>query len=338
MKKFALTVTLLGLWAIKAVHAAEFFCSSGDVTCLIRAINKANQNGEENTINLAAGTYTLTSLDNSPSSNSGNGLPRIVSAMIINGESAETTIIERDSGAPAFRILDVDASGRLTLNGLTVRGGGPGPPGPPPLVGGGINNDGTLTITDSIIERNGAGVSGGGIANRGDLTLLRSIVTRNFAGPFFGAGIYNIGTATIISSSITRNALQGTGGGIANGDTLSGTVGAMTIHNSTISENLYAIFNPGAMIITNSTIANNLTEIGQPFLTAGIRNSGVLHIGNSTISGNRGRVNFQATVSSNISNSGILGLQNTIVEQCSGPLTSLGNNIIGDLTEPFSED
>src|ERR671914_435870 len=145
--------------------------------------------------------------------------------MIINGEGAETTIVERDSDAPAFRILDVDASGRLILNGLTVRGGVLGV-----RPGAGINNDGTLTITDSIIERNRTQGSGGGIVNEGNLTVLRSIVTRNGAGPFEGAGILNLGTATIISSSITRNLLQGTGGGIANGRILFGNpdAGAMT--------------------------------------------------------------------------------------------------------------
>src|SRR5215510_949853 len=99
MKKFALTVILLGLGTIKVVHAAEFFCSSlygaGDVSCLIAKINKANLDSDEDTINLAAGTYTLTSVNNGVGSNS-NGLPRIVSAIIINGEGAETTIIERD--------------------------------------------------------------------------------------------------------------------------------------------------------------------------------------------------------------------------------------------------
>jgi hypothetical protein len=184
MKKFALTVTLLGLWASGPVHAGEFFCSSGDVTCLIAAINDANQNGEENTINLAAGTYTLTSIDNSflqfpgPS----NGLPVITSAMIINGESAETTIIERDPGAPLFRIFDVDTSGRLTLNGLTVRGGSA-------LFAGGISNAGTLTVNDSIIERN-ASTTGGGIINTGILTIWRSILTNNF-GSIDGGAISN---------------------------------------------------------------------------------------------------------------------------------------------------
>ena len=64
MKKFALTVTLLGLWAIKPVHAAEFFCSSGDVSCLIDAINSANGMPGEHIINLEPGSYTLQTIDN----------------------------------------------------------------------------------------------------------------------------------------------------------------------------------------------------------------------------------------------------------------------------------
>jgi hypothetical protein len=69
-------------------HAAEFFCSSGDVGCLIAAINEANLNSQEDTINLAAGTYTLTSIDNGTTFNA-IGLPVITGAMIINGESAK---------------------------------------------------------------------------------------------------------------------------------------------------------------------------------------------------------------------------------------------------------
>ena len=334
MKK--LVIVAVNMWvfigAVGPIHAAEFFCPSGDVPCLIAAMNDANLNGEENTIDLAAGTYTLTSIDNSPTFSSRNGLPRVASAMVINGESTETTIIERDPDAPIFRIFDVATSGRLTLNGLTVRGGG-GFGTAFSGSGAGINNDGTLTITDSIIERNQGGFPGGGIANRGALTVLRSIVRENFGG-FLAGGISNSGTATIMSSSITNNSVQGPGGGIANGD-LGGGVGSMTIHNSTISDNgsdfVGGIDNPGVMIITNSTIANNRVIPLFGGNTGGISNSGVLHIANTTISGNvRTRPPFLVIGPSNILNSGILALQNTIVEQCSGPVSSLGNNIIGD--------
>ena len=55
---------ILILGALESSHATEFFCPSGNVTCLIAEINKANQNGRENTINLEAGAYTLTIVDN----------------------------------------------------------------------------------------------------------------------------------------------------------------------------------------------------------------------------------------------------------------------------------
>jgi hypothetical protein len=58
-----LEVILVIPGTLKVVHAGEFFCDAGNVTCLIDAINKANLHNDEDTINLAAGTYTLTSID-----------------------------------------------------------------------------------------------------------------------------------------------------------------------------------------------------------------------------------------------------------------------------------
>ena len=97
MKKFSLTVTLFALWGIGLAHAAEFFCASGDVTCLIAAINKANQNGKNNTINLEAGEYTLTTVDNV--TEGANGLPSITGTMTIQGPEGTGSTIERDPGA-----------------------------------------------------------------------------------------------------------------------------------------------------------------------------------------------------------------------------------------------
>src|SRR5262252_2197869 len=56
--------------------AAVFDCASGDVACLIAAINAANQNPDADTIELAAGTYTLTTPDNGGPF-AANGLPII---------------------------------------------------------------------------------------------------------------------------------------------------------------------------------------------------------------------------------------------------------------------
>jgi hypothetical protein len=313
MYNFALTWLCLVLAVISAgkrIYAAEFFCPSGNVACLIAAINEANQNGQENTINLAAGTYTLTSVDNTTFGS--NGLPVITGATSIRGENAKIAIIARDSGAPGFRIFDVAVGGRLTLDGLTVRGGF-------------------------------GGDRGGGIRNRGILKILQSLVRDNRA-IFVGGGIYNeSGSTSIINSTITRNGST-VGGGIAS-VAEAFPVATVTIQNSTISDNGGGgLENAGNMSIINSAIAGNISNsLGG---ASGIDNSGALTIANSTIARNAG-LPRPASVFSGVVNrgTGTVKLQNTIVAlnfprnspdtalDCFGPITSLGNNILGDPTD-----
>jgi hypothetical protein len=199
-------------------------------------------------------------------------------------------------------------------------------------------NAGSLTINRSIIESSGVGFEGGGILNGGTLNLTDSFVIRNSAHD--GAGILNSGTAIITHSSIIDNGAIG-GGGFQNQNH-----GTATIQNSAISDNSAdgggGILNFGTMTITNSTIANNFT--GFVFGGGGIYNGGTLKITNSTISGNRALSSGMAGNGGGIRNQGILELQNTIVAlnatnaepnpapDCFGPITSLGNNIIGDLS------
>jgi hypothetical protein len=92
--------------------AARFVCSSGDVACLITAINTANANGEANTITLRAGTYTLTT----------DRLPTITSTLILRGAGPDTTILtlQLPFTVPEFPLLDIAASGTLTIEGLTL--------------------------------------------------------------------------------------------------------------------------------------------------------------------------------------------------------------------------
>jgi hypothetical protein len=138
-RRGALRIGLLAallLWALglaPPLQAAEFTCASGNVACLINAINQANANGEANRITLRRGTYTLTAVDNDE-----NGLPVITSPLTVRGQGAETTTIERDTGAPLFRILSVGAAGTLTLQRLTLRNAVAF------LFGGGVFNSGTL--------------------------------------------------------------------------------------------------------------------------------------------------------------------------------------------------
>jgi hypothetical protein len=160
---------LLGGW--QPCQAAEFPCTStggvGDVDCLIAAIKAANANGEANTIHLAAGTYTLTTVDNT--TDGFNGLPSVTSALTIRGATATTTIIERPASAPgsapAFRLVHVTASGNLTLDRVTLRGGQAEGVGAGSRRGGGLfNQGGTVTLTQSTVAGNGAAEGGGGSA------------------------------------------------------------------------------------------------------------------------------------------------------------------------------
>jgi hypothetical protein len=121
-----LVVSLFLLFSISPAQSAVFHIPSGNVTALIAAINAANANGEENTINLEAGNYVLTAPDNV-----GNGLPVIVGNIIIRGHGNSRTTIERDRAlgfSPSFRILSIETTGILTLESLAVkRGQGTGP-------------------------------------------------------------------------------------------------------------------------------------------------------------------------------------------------------------------
>src|SRR5687767_6143309 len=116
------TVTVCALILCRPVFAAEFTCASGDVACLIDAINTANINGETDTITLPAGIYTLTAVNNTTPAGP-NGLPSVTSPLTITGAGATATILERAANAPFFRLVHTDVTGILALNGLTLRGG-----------------------------------------------------------------------------------------------------------------------------------------------------------------------------------------------------------------------
>jgi len=120
--------------------------------------------------------------------------------------------------------------------------------------GGGILNDGTLTVTNSTFSGNIAG-GGGGIANQngGTLNLTNSTLTGNRGDD--GAGIINFGTLTVTNSTLTGNLASPLGGGIYN-------QGTLTVTNSTLTGNVAGdigggIYNGSALNLTNTIVAGN---------------------------------------------------------------------------------
>ena len=146
------------------LRAANFFCSSGNTTCLIAAINSANGLRGKHTINLESGVYTLQIIDNA--TDGANGLPSIKRSIEMRGSTGDLPVtIERDPSAPSFSIFHIALGGELSLEGVNVR-----------------RRDIAATMF------------GGGVAifNRGVTILHESIVSDS------SSGIYNTGTLKIL--------------------------------------------------------------------------------------------------------------------------------------------
>lgn len=243
-----------------------------DADCSLREAIAAAQSGD--TVQFASPLF------DTAQSVQVNGQLVINKNLTITGRGANLTILQNvaATATPMTRVFQID-SGTVNLSNLTVTGGNSAGDN----LGGGINNFGTLTITNSIISNNVSGNGGGGgISNSGTLNLTNSTVSNNSAAA--GGCIFNRngGTTTLINSTISGgSAVQG--GGINN---FSGTVNVI---NSTVSGNRGSnqgggIFNPGNTVtITNSTVSGNWSAFA-----GGIYSFGTVRARNTIISGNTG--------------------------------------------------
>jgi hypothetical protein len=118
--------------------------------------------------------------------------------------------------------LDNDTEGDTSLIGCTVSGNAAS-------YGGGINNVGTLRLTDCTVSRNTAEFGSGGIDNSGTLILTRTKISGNTAIDGGGGGITNLSAEGYISftdSVVNGNTAESDGGGIWNGTFASATFDA----------------------------------------------------------------------------------------------------------------
>jgi hypothetical protein len=238
---------MLALTVTGYAHANTFTCDAGDIPCLITAINDANANGQPNTIRLAAGTYTLTSVDNN--TNGANGLPSITGTLTIEAAGTDSAALTRLSTAPEFRLVHVGPSGHLTLRGIIlslgrardVKGGE-----------GLLNNGGVVTVTDSGFFHNGENSSGGALANNGGVvTITNSTFGSNAGGG--GGAISNSGTLTIRRSTFDKN------DGLEGGAILTSN-GVVRITRSRFATNK-AHFSGGAVVVRGGTVLLTRTSL-----------------------------------------------------------------------------
>ena len=302
--------------------AATFNVSNGDVTGLINAINTANANGEDDTINLEPlGTYTLTAVNNTDTGFP-NGLP------ILRTDGGHTltftgnrSTIARGSSAPGFRIFQLASGANVTMTGLIISGGQLS--GTPTLTpeGGGIKiNNATLTMANCTVRQNfvsnsqtGAAVAaGGGIHNSGGtLTLQNCTLSGNGASANSnngssaiadGGAIENVdGTVRLRNCTVSGNSTSASSGG---------SIGGFPDASGAAIANFGSAAGNGTLIMSSCTFAFNIAFHGAfGGGGAGIENSGPtanVALGNCIFS-QTSFSNFQGTITSagyNLSDTG----------------------------------
>lgn len=225
------------------------------------------QNGD--TLNLTSGTYNEYNIN-------------INKNLTINGPKTTgtpTAIIDAQNNG---RVFNITSGIKVNLKYLIIQNGN-ATKNSDTQNGGGIQNSGNLTVTNSIIQKNTAytkdieSLYGGGIYNLGTLTITGSTVKWNTAS--FGAGISSTGTCTVTNSNINDNKAYDCPGGIYNSGIL--TVNHSNVYNNNATGYGGGILNGGSCIITDSNIHNNIGNDG-----GGIYNVGNLTVTDSNITNN----------------------------------------------------
>jgi len=242
--------------------------SSGDLRYVL---NQADNAGGNDTIQFApglSGTIVVQS----------QVLPAIATNLALTGPGANVVTVNGNSLGSVFTI---DHNETVSLSGLTLTGG-TGTNFFGLIQGGGIDNLGTLTVSNCILSACSAQF-GGGIINDGILTVSNS--TLSACSATNGGGIFNNGYTVTVSNSTFSTCSASNGGGI---ESFGGT---LTVSNSTFSAcsagNGGGIFdNGGTVTVSNSTLSACSASYG-----GGISDgSGTLMVSNSTLSANSATV------------------------------------------------
>ena len=208
---------------------------------LRQAITTADQGAASNSyvINIVTpGTVTLESV-----------LPDLSRNITINGLGASTSTVQRDLSASSFRIFKVDAGETVDISGLTIARGNAGNGS-----GGGLDNFGTLTVSNSVFSSDSAGF-GGGLFSDGTATVSGSTFTSNSAT--FGGGLDSDGTATVSGSTFTSNSAS-FGGGLANESRATATVSGSSFTRNSASVDGGGIKNFGTLTQSGNTFTGNI--------------------------------------------------------------------------------
>ena len=215
----ALFTALMTMFALLVFPSSRAFAADINVDCGTQDLQAAITGAADNdTIIIAdattcTGNFTVTK-------------PLTIRAATPAGATLDGADVD---GAP---VLDVTGGGNVTLQDLTITGGlnSAGD-------GGGIRSSSAvgLTLIDTTVTLNSA-LNGGGIWNDGPMTITDSLITDNTATQS-GGGVHNIsgGIVVVTGSTISNNTAENAGGVLNNGAGGSGST--ITFTDSVISGN-----------------------------------------------------------------------------------------------------
>ena len=277
-------------------------CSGGVNDCSLRqAIADANALGGANTIDLPAGTYTLSIAPSGVDDVSSGDLNITATGgtTTIGGAGEASTIVQWSSLATApDRVFSVASGASASISGLTIQHG----QAQGSADGGGILDSGTVSLDNvavtgnrsgPVVMPNAPGAGGGGIDVEGTATITDSTISDNSSGLNRGGGVRlgfgSTPTMTITGSTITGNTSTTNGGG---GIVTDGT-GMATITDSTVSANVSVDGGGineeggGPVVIDNTTVSGNSSPASNG-LGGGIseEGGGTITINQSTIENN----------------------------------------------------
>ena len=282
-----------GTWYVSADGDDGQDCSSPATACrtLAAALARAS---DGDTVEVAAGSYP--------------GAWRPLQSVSVRGAGASATTVG------PLAVWNRDTT--VAIAGVTIAGGASSG-------GGGIENSGTVTLTDSVVRDNRAWAGegyqafGAGVFNLGTMTVLRSTIRDNQAQGFggdpttaLGGGVHNRGTLTVTDSTISGNT-GNVGAGIYN-------TGTLTLVNSTVSGNRARVDGGGA-----ATTATGDTVLRHVTVTANTSDSDGDGTGDGGGIASTGRTETAGSVLAGNDDPGGQG------PDCSGSVASRGTNLIG---------
>jgi hypothetical protein len=172
----------------------------------------------------------------------GKSSGRVVRITASSVEISDLTITNGNSYGSSGGGILIEEMGSLTLADSIINNNSGG-------IGGGINNVGVLSMSNVTISGNTASVWGGGISNTGNMTIYNSTVSHNTAVigggilntvSIFSSGIVQAGTAVLENVTVSGNSASDMGGGIASSGTNVGgsiTLTSLTVSNCTLTNN-----------------------------------------------------------------------------------------------------